>query len=286
MKSINIGVFEGSNKTYIRIENDRGQLIGDETSDLINLHISVNHAWRMIIKGIKKALAPTSIKLDKKDCIFYVGLALKYTEMSESVKKLIKKNKDEGLFKTFVVRSDCYALALVHKPNHAVIVIDEGIVGNAIVKTGIIKVGGWGFPFADEGSILWLGSEAYRRTLRWLDGSLDKPSPLLKAIYKHFNNDTNQLINWAMTDFLNKKHQYRLISDMVLNFYNRGDEMAVNLIKQSALEVEKIYSTIQKVAKSKKIPLSLYGELARLIIPLLSPDVSKNLQVVDAVPVF
>ena len=32
------------------------------------------------------------------------------------------------------------------------------------------KVGGWGFPHGDEGSGAWLGLEAVRLTLHWLDG--------------------------------------------------------------------------------------------------------------------
>lgn len=277
---INIGIFEGSNKTYIRIENDQGQLIDNGTSELINLHLSINHAWEMITLGIEKALASTSINLHNEGYNFHVGLGIKYTEMDEAVKKLIQKSKNEKLFKTFTIGSDCYALTLVQKPNHAVIIVDEGIVGNAITKNDFFKVGGWGFPFADKGSILWLGSEAYRYTLQWIEGSLDNPSPLLKAIYSHFNNDTTLLIDWAMKDFLNKKQQYRILSDMVLNYYNRKDCIAVDLMEKSAHEVEKIYKTIKKVTGDENIPLSLYGELVNYITPLLSGDVKKNVHII------
>ncbi len=280
MKNINIGIFEGSNKTYIRVEDEKGKVVGSETSDLINLHLSINHAWEMIIKGVGKALASTSITLSKKGYAFHVGLGLKYTEMDEAVKKLIRKNKTTGVFDTFIIKSDCYALAMTKKPNHAIIIVDEGIVSNAVTKTDVYKVGGWGFPFADKGGLLWLGSEVYRYTLQWLDGSLKKPTPLLKAIYNHFNNDTSLLIDWAMNDFLSKKRQYRVLSDMVLNFYNSNDKIAIDLMKKSAREVEKMYETIKQLTGDENIPLSLYGELVKYIVPLLSSDITKNLNII------
>lgn len=281
MKNVSIGVFEGSNKTYARVEDETGQLIGTKEFDPINLHLSVNHAWETIVKGIDDALAVASLNLSKREYNFHVGLGMKYTEMDEAVRKLVQKNNNEGLFKTFVIESDCYTLAITRKPNHAVIVVDEGIVGNAITKTDVFKVGGWGFPFADKGSILWLGSEAYRYTLQWIDGSLDKPSSLLKAIYSHFNNDITLLVDWAMKDFINKSHRYRVLSDMVLNFYKLNDDIAIELVKKSACEVEKMYATIKKLTGDKNIPLSLYGEMVEYIMPLLSVAIGKNVHVIN-----
>lgn len=280
MKNIYIGIFETPTKTYIKVEDDKERILGKETIGPINLYLSAGRAWEMIVKGIEQALQSSSVTLNKKDCAFHVGLGLRYTQMDNAVRELIQKNKECGLFKSFVIRSDCYVLAVSQKPNHAVIIVDEGIVGNAITKTDEFKVGGWGFPLMDKGSILWLGAEAYRYTLQWIEGSIDKPTLLLKAIYKHFNNDTATMVAWAMNDFLNQTYQYRLLSDMVLNFYNLRDEIAIDLVTKSAHEVEKIYETIKKLTNTSNIPLSLYGELVKYVTPLLSQSISKNMHII------
>jgi hypothetical protein len=58
------------------------------------------------------------------------------------------------------------------------------------------KAGGWGFPNGDEGSGAWLGLEAVRLTLHWVDGR-DEPSPVLVSVYAHFDNDLMRLVIWA-----------------------------------------------------------------------------------------
>jgi glucosamine kinase len=49
------------------------------------------------------------------------------------------------------------------------IAIGTGTVGYQIEGDKECKVGGWGFPHGDEGSGAWLGMEAVRMTLHWLD---------------------------------------------------------------------------------------------------------------------
>lgn len=154
-------------------------------------------------------------------------------------------------------------------------------MGNAFTKTDRFKIGGWGFPFTDKGSILWLGSEAYRYTLQWIDGSLTKPTTLLKSIYNHFDNNTTTLLNWAANDLLNEQNQYRILSNMVLEFYNRGDETAIDLIKKSAHEIEKIYETMVKLTEDKNIALSLYGELIKYAAHYLPTNMLQKAHIIS-----
>ena len=82
-------------------------------------------------------------------------------------------------FARLILRSDGYTSCLgAHGGrNGAVIAIGTGVVAYQIEGDKECKVGGWGFPQGDEGSGAWLGLEAVRLTLHWLDGR-GEPSPL------------------------------------------------------------------------------------------------------------
>lgn len=154
------GIYGTAHKTTAIIEDINGNIIGKGTSGVANIHFSVKHAWDSIMQATQKALG----NLNPNEIELYAGIGIKNTELVESCQKLIALNT---LFKKIKLTSDAYILCKgSNKKNTAIIIADEGLVGNVILDNQLIKVGGWGFPHADTGSIPWIGLEAIHLTLQ------------------------------------------------------------------------------------------------------------------------
>ena len=131
------------------------------------------------------------------------------------------------------------------------------------------KAGGWGFPHGDEGSGAWLGLEAVRLTLHWLDGR-DEPSPLLESVYA-FDNDLMRLVIWANQA---NATQFAQIAPLVIEHVKRTP-LAVTLIRQAAGEIDRLGSA--PAAQSLKKNRSLLGGLAQFVEPWLGDSLRSRL---------
>jgi glucosamine kinase len=274
MSNIYIGVYGTSDKTVLKIEHEDGRAIGYAEVEEANLYLSTKHSWDAIIRGIHHALRDSEIKTDDPNYNFHIGLGLKYTELVEA--GLIFQKAKPDFLKNLRLESDGYVLCLgAHKSNGAIIVLDEGTVGNAIKNNELIKLGGWGFPHADQGSYPWVGMEAVRLTLQWIDGHIES-SPLLEAIHNHFNNDTYKLVQWAMQSRA-YPDEYLIICEIVINHLRSNDVYAVKLIQRTAEEANKIYRKLVELCGDPKLPFCLFGYLAPYAEKYMASDVLKNI---------
>lgn len=270
-KTIYIGIYGTAHDTQARAEDDNGNLIGSGRTDVANIHFSIKHAWENIVNAAKQSIEP--IDLNKEKHNVYAGISIKNTELVEACQDLLDLNK---FFDKTELSSDAYALCLgVNHKTTAVIIADEGLVGNVVINKKIIKIGGWGFPHADIGSVPWIGLEALHLTLQWIDGYIEK-SPLLEAIYQHFNNDTANLVKWAMESRA-KPQNYENIAKIVFDYVEANDHNALKLIQKSADEIEKIYIQLCKKSNNSNLPLVLFGPLKKILLPFLSNEITKNI---------
>lgn len=203
-----------------------------------------------------------------------MGLGLKCTELIESC--IAFKNSKPKFISKINLKSDDYVLcSAAHNNEGAIIVLDEGVAGNCIVNRKHSRVGGWGFPHSDCGSFPWVGMEAIRLTLQWIDGYIE-PTPLLKAIHAYFNNNTHSLVHWAMHNRA-MPGEYKALCSIVLNFLEENDKYAMKIIKKTINETEKIYKQLLINNNSANIPVCLYGYLAPYIETMLPASVKNNL---------
>ncbi|MGB7838561.1 MAG: hypothetical protein WBL40_10670, partial [Terrimicrobiaceae bacterium] len=130
-----------------------------------------------------------------------------------------------------------------------------------------------GFPHGDEGSGAWLGLEAVRLTLHWLDGRGER-SPLLESVYRHFDDDLMRLVIWANQA---NATQFAQIAPLVIDHVKQKTPLALTLIKQAAVEVDRLAAALAAQSQNKSLPCSLLGGLAQFIEPWLGDSLRSRL---------
>jgi glucosamine kinase len=122
----------------------------------------------------------------------------------------------------------------------AILILGTGSVG--LVKRGedSFSIGGYGFPISDEGSGAALGLSAIRHALRALDGRT-RPSPLSQAVTKEFDNAIPKVIAWMDEA---SAGDYARFAPLVMDYAENGDEIALSIVRDAALHVERFVETI------------------------------------------
>ena len=234
-QDIFIGVDGGATKTIVRAENASGQSLGQGQGGPANIRLSVEGSWQSINDALKEALASTGLRVDDGQHRFYCGAGLAGTEVTSACDHFLNTPHP---FDQLILKSDGYTSCLgAHGGRDgALIAIGTGTVAFQIEGDKEYKAGGWGFPHGDEGSGAWLGLEAVRLTLHWLDGR-DEPSPLLESVYAHFDDDLMRLVIWANQA---NATQFAQIAPLVIDHAKQKTPLALTLIKQAAVEVDRL----------------------------------------------
>lgn len=258
-KNIYIGIYSSARETVARAEDENNELIGIAFfPEPINIHISTKQSWEIVKSIALMSLQESGIDASDPNIEIHLGLGIKNTELVEACNKLISKN---DFCHKITIISDSHALLLgAHGGKGAIIVLDDGVVGNMLKPDQLVKIGGWGFPHADSGSVPWVGLEAIRLTIQWLDGFIEA-SPLLVEIYRCFNNDISRLVKWAMYSRTDPQ-EYNVMCNTTLNYLQENDKYALLLMKQVGLEAVKVYEKLLERSGESSLSCSVHGLLA------------------------
>lgn len=268
-----IGVDGGATKSVVRVEDDEGVLLGKETGGPASIRISVEESWASVNNILKKILQPHGISLTDEHYFLHAGMGLAGCEVVEAYRAFV--NCAHG-FATLMVTSDAHTACLgAHKGRDgAVVIVGTGVVGYQI-EAGIEKrVGGWGFPHDDEGGGAWLGLEAVKLSLKWLDGR-HPYCEMARVVYAHFNQNRNHFISWA-----NKANStaFAEIAPLVIEQSQLGDVFANNLLKSAARAVDDIGDALEMQQEGKSmLPCSLIGSIAPFLHPFLGAKLKSRL---------
>lgn len=234
-RDIFVGVDGGATKTIVRVENAVGEILGQGQGGPANIRLSVEGSWQSINDALKEALAPSGLRLDDGQHRFYCGAGLAGTEVTAACDQFL--NAPHSLAR-LILKSDGYTSCLgAHGGRDgALIAIGTGTVAFRIEEGQESRAGGWGFPHGDEGSGSWLGVEAVRLTLHWLDDRRE-PSPLLESVYAHFDHDLMRLVIWANQA---NATQFAQIAPLVVEHVKGETPLAVTLIQQAAREIDRL----------------------------------------------
>jgi glucosamine kinase len=311
MREIYIGVDGGGTKTKVSVEDALGYELATEISGPGNIR-SVAGAWASVNQGIESALKKSGIDLNDKNYKFHVGLGLAGTEIPENKADFLKVPHP---YHTLVLDSDAYAACLgVHgNKNGAIIIVGTGVIGFQVESGFRSRVGGWGFPHADEGGGAWLGMEAIRLAFKGLDGRCSI-TPMLEAILKKFQviapgaalGNLNELDAVTFSDpsalvsFSNhaKPGDFGSIAPLVLEYLNQGDPHSKSLIERAAEEINLVALALEKKRAldylnhlnnlnhpqnysrnhgKEPLPLCLLGGVSKFLEPYLSPELKSRL---------
>ena len=270
-----IGVDGGATKCIVRVEDEAGRILGQETCGPANIRISVDQAWQSINTALSKILTANSLSLREKKYQFHAGMGLAGCELAEAYQTFLNY---PHCFTTLMVSSDAHTACLgAHGgEDGAIIIAGTGVVGFQIQQGSTAKVGGWGFPHDDEGGGAWLGLEAVKLTLQWLDGRLPR-SNLAEAVYVYFKRDRDQLVNWANQA---NSTAFAEMAPIVIQQIEAHDEAAIHLIKRCATAIDRIGYALyaQQPVKHKPLPCSLVGGIAPFLVPYLGEELRQRLR--------
>lgn len=272
VKNIFIGADGGGTKTKIIVEDEDGNLIGQARSGPANIRNSVEQAWDSIDSGVKEALTQAGITPGDTNYRFHIGLGLAGTEDPVASQTFLARSH---FYTTLLLESDAYVACLgVHDcAEGAIIIIGTGVVGLELYHGQRYIIGGWGFPQGDMGGGAWLGLEAVRLTFKSVDGRVEE-TPLLKAVFSHFNNEIGKIISWSTKA---RPVDFASLAPIVIEHIQREDPHALTLIEWAAKEIDDIAAAMEKrlPAGHEPLPCCLLGGVAPFIQPRVG-DALKN----------
>ena len=144
----------------------------------------------------------------------------------------------------------------------AILILGTGSV--ALIKRGedSTSIGGYGFPISDEGSGAALGLSAIRHALRALDGRT-RPTPLSQAVTQQFDHAIPRIVAWMDAA---APREYAAFAPLVFDYAENGDEIALSIVRDAALHVERFVETIFARGASRCV---LMGGVADRMTPWL-----------------
>ncbi len=270
-----IGVDGGGSKTHLRLESSDGKVLAEGFSGPANIRLSIEVACISINDALEQVLQKSKLK-DKKEIRLHVGMGLAGYEVKSAREGFLAKQKN-SIFSSLIVQSDAYVTCLgAHSGSFgSVIIVGTGVVGLKINKKGKTQVGGWGFPHGDEGGAAWMGLETIRLLLHYCDGR-GEGSPLLFNLKQKLGGKVEEITQWAC--YANAS-QFAEIARDVFRYASKGDKVAIQLSKQSAKHIERIFLALEKQEQisDSKLPYSLVGGVVPFIIDYLRPSLKKRL---------
>jgi glucosamine kinase len=271
-REIFVGVDGGGTKTVVWVENSQGELLREARGGPANIGRSVEGSWRSIRAAVDEALANVGLRLDDERYIYYCGAGLAGMEIASAREEFSDRPHP---FARLMLRSDAYVSCLGAHRGHdgAVIAIGTGTVAYQIEAGNEFQVAGWGFPHCDEGSGAWLGLEAVRLTLHWLDGR-GELSPLLETVFQHFDRDLSQLVAWANQA---AGTQFAQLAPLVIEHVQRQTPLALSLIRQAAHKINEIGAALAARSVNPTLPCSLLGGMAPFLEPWLGEELRARL---------
>lgn len=265
-----IGVDGGATKSVVRVEDAEGNLLGQATNGPANIRISVEQAWQSIHAALEMVLQPLALAPDQAHR-FHVGMGLAGCEMHEAYQAFLSHAHP---FRTLIVSSDSHAACVGAHGGHdgAIIIAGTGVVGFQIEAGESVRIGGWGFPHDDEGGGAWMGLEAVKATLQWLDGRLPE-SGLAKAVYEFFGEEQSHLVSW--TNNANSA-AFAELAPLVIYQAETGDSTAKRVMQQAAVSIDRIGHALEFAQNNRAtlLPCSLVGGIA----PYLQPHLNETLR--------
>lgn len=270
-----IGVDGGATKCIVRVEDAKGRLLGREVRGPANIRLSVDQAWKSILDALKPILSAHQLSLDDVHCQFHTGMGLAGTEIKSALQAF---QSYPHPFTSLWVASDAHTACVgAHQgKDGAIIVAGTGVIGYQTQAGQASRVGGWGFPHDDEGGGAWLGWQAVRYVLQWLDGRLPV-SALAKKIYARFDHDLEKLVNWSNEA---NSTAYAELAPIVIQQSQAADPVAVSLMQQAAAHIDRVAIALESAQpnRSQPLPCVLMGGVAKFLEPYVSETLQNRLQ--------
>ncbi len=260
MQKLYIGIDAGASRTRAVIENENRQVLARAESGPGYIGHNAASAWQAIMDSINKSLDTIHLSTASPDIKLQVAIGISGTELKSELQTF---HSLPHPFHKLVVESNAYTACLgAHAGASGMIVsVGTGTIGFSQKGDNQYRVGGWGFPFSDEGGGSWLGLKAIHLTTMAQDGRTH-PSTLTREVLSLFDNDFSSLINWSMkansTDFAT-------LAPLVIRLYQSGEPDACTLMQQATGHITHMINTMDYEIGDSTLPICITGGLAPFI---------------------
>ncbi|MFY7853620.1 MAG: BadF/BadG/BcrA/BcrD ATPase family protein [Brevundimonas sp.] len=255
-----LGVDAGGTSCKARLTDEKGTVLGVGTAGPANTRIGLDALHTTLLEVCRQATEAAGLgEADLPDIRVGMGIA--------GINRMGMKAKIQALafpFRSLALSSDSMIANLgAHAGGDgAILILGTGSVG--LIKRGedSTSIGGYGFPISDEGSGAALGLSAIRHALRALDGRT-RPTPLSQALTQRFDHAIPRVIAWMDGA---TPADYAGFAPLVLAHAETGDEIALSIVRDAALHVERFIETIFARGATRCV---LMGGLAEPMTPWL-----------------
>lgn len=233
-----LGVDSGGTATKARLTDGDGKVLAQASGGPANARIGVEALHDRLMEVCRRAIAEAGLG-DAEVAAIRCGMGI------AGISRLGMKAQIQAQpfpFANVQFSSDAMIANLgAHLGGDgAILILGTGSVG--LVKRGedSSSIGGYGFPISDEGSGAALGLSAIRHALRALDGRT-KPTPLSQAVTRQFDHAIPRVIAWMDEA---APGDYASFAPLVMDYAENGDEIALSIVGDAALHVERFIETI------------------------------------------
>lgn len=256
-KRIVMAIDGGATKTTLVIYSEQGQKLFEKTSTGTNYHA---------IGTEKVARVMTELLLDAYKAVPYdmieiaaIAMAGVDTEHDLSTVKGIIENSFNNVpyrINTIIIENDVHStlIGLTRDNLGALLISGTGSIAYAKDEKGnIVRTGGWGHRAADEGSGYWIGQQIIREVVRHEDGRSSNQTILKELLYETLKvNQLDEMLAWLYhPEYTNA--QVASISFILKEAVKLGDETALNIANQAAVELSLLAETVlQKIYYSNE----------------------------------
>jgi glucosamine kinase len=284
-----LAIDAGGTKTLMVLGDRNRELARTTTATIKRLRVSADEAMQNLELGLK-SLAHTSgisLKSITSTCVGTSGasVALVVDWIRDALHQHISGEVE-------VCGDEIIALDAAFHGGPGTLVI-AGTGQNTIGRstTGrIVGIGGWGPALGDEGSGLWIGHQALRRTFRSLDeqGELRTPPRLMQRIMDHWQLKTiDELVGYANQT---PPPDFAALTPLIVACANDGDAVAASLLRSAGEELAAllllVYKQLRQWEPDSLPPVACIGSVIENITAVRESMTNTLRAVYPAIEVF
>ncbi|QIL85052.1 N-acetylglucosamine kinase [Vibrio sp. HDW18] len=261
-----VGVDGGGTSCRARIRDAQGQSIGEAKSGSANILLGVDRALQAVIDAITLAAQQGGLS-EQAFANMHVGLALAGAEQKNAWHAFIQQAHP---FASMTLNTDAYGACLgAHLGNDgAIMIAGTGSCGLLLKHGQSYVVGGREFPISDQGSGAVMGLRLIQQVLLAQD-EIRPHTPLCEVVMDHFQHDLDAIVTWSKTAL---PCDYAQFSPQIFSHAYAGDELAIELLKQTAADIEMLLIALHRKGAEQ---ICLMGSIAERLHDWLSPPVQQ-----------
>jgi glucosamine kinase len=261
-----VGIDGGGTSCRARIRDTEGQFIGEAKSGSANILLGIDIAMASIVAAIRDAALQGGLT-ESDFPKMHVGLALAGAEQKSAWLNFMTIDHP---FASITLNTDAYGACVgAHNGQDGAIMIGGTGSCGILLKDGEQHVvGGREFPISDQGGGAVMGLRLIQQVLLAEDGIRPKTS-LCQHVMNHFDNDVDNIVEWSKIAI---PKDYGQFSPVIFQLANEGDELAIEMLKQTAADIEMFINALHRKGANQ---VCLMGSIAERILPWLSPVVQQ-----------